>query len=247
MDKYKRMLFVVAHPDDAEICAGGTILKLSKKGYDIKVLVMTNGSLNTISKIRILSSKKRKLEQKNAAIYGNFSYEILAIPDGELTPSLKNRKKLINKIKLFQPHVIFTHRKNDYHPDHRYTSQLVEDSLVLMCMEKYCPKYNKLDYNPILLYFWDRFQKPIMFVPDIVVNIEKFYSQKIKLTYQHTSQFSSYIACKQVLDDNNALQLKQKLNATSKYIETFEIGEYALLNEINNFKNNIKQIFGDKI
>ena len=62
MKDYKKILFVVAHPDDAEICAGGTILKLCNKGYNVKVVMMTNGNLGINNKSKIYY-KKNQIER----------------------------------------------------------------------------------------------------------------------------------------------------------------------------------------
>lgn len=245
MKDYKKILFVVAHPDDAEICAGGTILKLCNKGYNVKVVMMTNGNLGINNKSKYITKKIRLKEEKLAAKYAGFSYKILNNSDGILKANISNRKKIINIIKEFQPDIIVTHRKNDYHVDHRVTSQIVEDSLVLICSKNICKKHNYLSYNPIILYFWDRFTKPYKFVCDIVVDITAFYEKKLNLMYYHKSQFTSMEACQNILDENNELQKKYCTNNDFNYVELFEIGEYSLINEIDNFKKSIESVFGD--
>lgn len=245
MKSYKKILFVVAHPDDAEICAGGTILKLCNKGYNVKVVMMTNGNLGINDKPKYITKKIRFKEEKAAAKYAGFNYQILNNSDGMLKANINNRKKVINIIKEFQPDIIITHRKNDYHTDHRVTSQIVEDSLVLICSKNICKKYKHLSYNPIVLYFWDRFTKPYKFVCDIIVDITSFYEKKIELMYQHKSQFTSIETCKNISNQNNELQKKYCTNNDSNYVELFEIGEYSLINEVKDFKKNIESIFGD--
>ena len=139
MKEYKKMLFIVAHPDDAELSFGGTILKLKKQGCEVKVLVMTYGnSIGNNSKRK--HKKIRYNEQLNSSKYGGFMVDFLGLNDGYVINSIKNRKKLIKEILKFRPDVIFTHAKNDYHPDHRYTGILVEDCLVLSNINNYVKK-----------------------------------------------------------------------------------------------------------
>lgn len=95
MKDYKKILFVVAHPDDAEICAGGTILKLCNKGYNVKVVMMTNGNLGINNKSKYITKKIRLKEEKLAAKYAGFSYKILNNSDGMLKANINNRKKLL--------------------------------------------------------------------------------------------------------------------------------------------------------
>ena len=39
-------------------------------------------------------------------------------------PDIATRKQVIRIIREFEPDLMLTHRPNDYHPDHRYASQL---------------------------------------------------------------------------------------------------------------------------
>jgi LmbE family N-acetylglucosaminyl deacetylase len=57
---------------------------------------------------------------------------VVANHDGELLPNLGNRRQVIRLIRSFHPDLVLTHRPNDYHPDHRYTSQLVQAAAYLI-------------------------------------------------------------------------------------------------------------------
>lgn len=63
--------------------------------------------------------------------------------------------------------------------------------------------------------------------------------------YYHKSQFISMEACQNILVENNELQKKYCANNDFNYVELFEIGEYSLINEIDNFKKSIESVFGD--
>src|SRR5216683_2257351 len=68
-DRFGRVLAVMAHPDDAEFGAGGTIGKLVKQGADVTYLVVTNGSMGssdrTMTRERL--ARIREAEQRDAA------------------------------------------------------------------------------------------------------------------------------------------------------------------------------------
>lgn len=238
----KRILLFCAHPDDAELCAGGTIIKFVKKGYDVRIIVMTNGNAGNNDIDKKTTSMIRKQELKEAASFLKCDIKCLNINDGEVVSSLKYRNLVIGEIRKYKPDIIMTHRANDYHPDHRYTSILVQDSLVLICSGNYCPEFRPLDYTPITLFFWDRFTKPNAFTPDIVLDITKEFDEKIQSLSIHKSQFSNYDECKKVLNAINN-QMKSIVKSNYDFIELFEICEYAKLEELEAFNKLKKEVF----
>ena len=239
----KRILLFCAHPDDAELCAGGTIKKFVSKGYKVKVVIMTNGGVGNNDMNVSKTVDIRNVEMQNAASFLNYEVKNLNINDGEVLPTLEYRKLVIDEIRKFKPDIIMTHRSNDYHPDHRYTSILVQDSLVLICTGNYCPTYSPLNYTPITLFFWDRFTKPNSFNADIVYDITNEFEDKVEALSKHKSQYKSIDECRNVLIDINN-ELKQNIESSYKYIEAFEICEYAKKDELMAFLESKNKIFG---
>ena len=238
----KRVLLFCAHPDDAELCAGGTIIKFIDKGYDVRIIVMTNGNVGINDSDVKTADSIRKYELLKAEEFLKCEIKCLNINDGEVIPSLEYRKLVINEIRKYKPDIIMTHRSNDYHPDHRYTSILVQDSLVLICSSNYCPGFKSLTYTPITLFFWDRFTKPNAFTSDIVVDISKEFEGKIKALSFHQSQFADYDVCKKTLEDINK-QMKSVIDSNHKYIELFEVCEYAKIEELSEFNKKKNDFF----
>ena len=62
---------------------------------------------------------------------------MLDIHDGELEPTLENRRKIIRLIREWQADIVISHRPNDYHPDHRYTGVLVQDAAYMVTVPFY--------------------------------------------------------------------------------------------------------------
>ena len=81
------------------------------------------------------------------------------------------------------------HRPNDYHPDHRYTGVLVQDSSYMVAVPFICPDVKPLKENPIFLYYYDRFETPNPFQPDIVVSIDSVVDKKLDALAVMESQF----------------------------------------------------------
>ena len=74
---------------------------------------------------------------------------------------------------------MISHRPNDYHPDHRYTGVLVQDSAYMVAVPFFCPDTPPLKRNPVFLYYSDGFQKPNPFTADIAVAIDDVIDKKL--------------------------------------------------------------------
>jgi LmbE family N-acetylglucosaminyl deacetylase len=84
---------------------------------------------------------------------------------GEIMPTLENRRMITRLIRQWNADVVITNRPNDYHPDHRYTSILVQDSAYMVGVPFFTPDVPPLKRNPVFLYTSDRFQRPNPFAP----------------------------------------------------------------------------------
>src|SRR5204863_3344309 len=107
---------------------------------------------------------------------------------GELQPTLDNRRQVIRLIRTFQPDLVLTHRPNDYHPDHRYTSQLVQDAAYMVTVPAIVPEAQHLPANPVIAYLPDDFQKPYPHQPAVVVDTGPVFDQIVAMLHCHQSQ-----------------------------------------------------------
>ena len=105
--------------------------------------------------------------------------EVLDIHDGELLPTLENRRKITRLIREWKADIVMSHRPNDYHPDHRYTGVLVQDAAYMVTVPFFCPDTPPLEKNPVFLYYTDGFQKPNPFKPDVAVAIDDVFDKKL--------------------------------------------------------------------
>ena len=74
--------------------------------------------------------------------------EVLDNHDGELMPTLENRRTITRLIREWQADIVISHRPNDYHPDHRYTGVLVQDAAYMVTVPFFCPDVPPLDEQP---------------------------------------------------------------------------------------------------
>lgn len=188
-----KVLFIGAHPDDCEVYGGGTAALLARMGHEVKFISVTNGSAGHHRLTGGELINRRRQESMTAARILGVAYDIFDNPDGQLMPTLENRYRMIQSIRDWQADVVVTHRPNDYHPDHRYTSQLVQDAAYMVMVPNIVMQSQPLRKNPVFLYFADHFQKPNPFSPDIAVAIDQTYEKKFQALHAHNSQFYEWL------------------------------------------------------
>ena len=187
-----RIIVFGAHPDDCEQKAGGVAAMWAAQGHHVKFVSTTNGDIGHAEIAGGQLAKIRTAEVKQAAeILGIDESQVLDIHDGELMPTLENRRKFVKLIREFKADIVMSHRPNDYHPDHRYTGVLVQDAAFMVTVKFFCNDVPQLPKNPIFLYVSDNFQKPNPFAPDIVVGIDDVFDQKFDAIWTLESQIES--------------------------------------------------------
>jgi LmbE family N-acetylglucosaminyl deacetylase len=187
--KRLRVLVFGAHPDDCDFKCGGMALRFSELGHTVKFVACTNGGTGHYSQGGLQVARRRHDEaQASAAIAGLDEYQVLDNHCGELEPSVPNRKAMIKIMRDFCPDVITTHRPYDYHPDHRCTSQLVQDASYIITVPNMLPLTASLSRQPVICYMSDPFRKPAPFNPDIVIPIDGVIEKKVQMIHCHESQ-----------------------------------------------------------
>jgi LmbE family N-acetylglucosaminyl deacetylase len=187
-----RVMIIGAHPDDAEK-AGGTAAKYAALGYKVLLVSMTNGDAGHYKIGGGVLAKRRKEEARLAGDVIGSEYLVLDNHDGELMPTLENRRQVIGLIRKFNPDLIITHRTNDYHPDHRYTGILIQDAAYMVTVPNILAGTPHLDKNPVIMYMNDRFTKPSAFEPDVVVGIDDVIEKKMDMYHCHKSQMYEWL------------------------------------------------------
>lgn len=190
-----RVLSIGAHPDDADTSAGGLLNKLYRKGWEVRLLSLTDGSAGTYRKE--LGGQElalmRRAEAAHSGAMLNARYDVLDHPDGRLEATLESREELIRYIRRFQPDLILTNRLNDYHADHRNTSQLVQDASFLLTVPCVCADTPCLEHMPVVLYWHDSFQKPYPFQADVIVPIDDTLENLVQHACCHESQYFDWM------------------------------------------------------
>ena len=141
----------------------------------------------------LLESVEAKFGSGQPGFLGSTYYEVLDNPDGELEPPLAVRQQVTRRIRQWQAEVVIAPRPNDYHPDHRYTGVVVQDSAYMVVVPNVAPDTPPLRKNPVFMYSQDHFQRPNPFRPDVAVDIDSVVDQKIRALDAHVSQVYEWL------------------------------------------------------
>jgi N-acetylglucosamine malate deacetylase 1 len=178
-DKKLRIICFGAHPDDAEYKSGGVAALWAKLGHHVKLVSVTNGDIGHWQMAGGALAKRRTAESAEVAKRLGVTSEVLDIHDGELLPTLENRRLITRLIREWDADIVIAHRPWDYHPDHRYVGVLVQDAAYMVAVPFFCPDVEPLAKNPVFLYSSDGFKKPYPFQADIAVDVTPVFEQKV--------------------------------------------------------------------
>ncbi|MBD3290735.1 bacillithiol biosynthesis deacetylase BshB1, partial [candidate division KSB1 bacterium] len=169
-----------AHPDDVELCCGGTMVKLGALGYKTGTITLTRAELGTNG------NPELRAQEFSAAgeIMGLSLTKSLDIPDGDVRLSRENKLKVIREIRKYQPRIIFAPYWVARHPDHEHGSYLVRDAAYLAGLKKIDTGQEPHRPNKVI-YYASRYE----FKPTFIVDISQYHERKIEAIRAYKSQF----------------------------------------------------------
>src|SRR3954470_16679422 len=93
------VLFIGAHPDDADIQFGGTAIKYLQAGHTVNYLSCTNGDAGHQVQGGGALAQRRYNESQAVAQFLGINYFVLDNHDGELQANVENRKKVVKVVR----------------------------------------------------------------------------------------------------------------------------------------------------
>ena len=184
-----RIIAFGAHPDDAELKASGVAALWAAQGHKVKFVAMTNGDIGHFEQAGGPLARRRAAEVAECAKILGIETEVMDIHDGELVPTLENRKMVARLIREWQADIVLGHRPYDYHPDHRYTGVLLNDAAIVVMAPFFVPDTPATPRNPVFMFYSDGFQDPKAFEPTMVVGFDEVADKKWKCVSAMPSQF----------------------------------------------------------
>ena len=127
-DERWNILAIGAHPDDLELNCAGTLARYAAAGHRVFMAAFTSGNMGVfdLPPDEVARIRRREAEASAAIIGAKLLWG--GVDDELVFPDAQQRRLMIDLLRQADPDVIITHGPGDYHPDHRYVSQLVFDS-----------------------------------------------------------------------------------------------------------------------
>src|ERR671912_2737604 len=176
------VLAVYSHPDDAELTAAGTLLKLKSQGYRTGVLDVTRGEMGTRG-----TPEGRAEEAREAARIMRLDVRLnLEQPDGHVFVTDEARPALVRVIRAYRPKVILTAHWDDPHPDHAATARLAREAARLASMRRYDEGEGQ---GAVLMPALAHAAYSRLVAPSFIVDISEFVEGKLRAILAHRSQF----------------------------------------------------------
>jgi len=179
------ILAIGAHPDDVELCAGGTLIAHKKRGLATGVIDLTHGEMST----RGTPGLRDQEASKAAEILGLDIRENLNFKDVFFKNDDEHKLKIVQAIRKYPPHIILANAVEDRHPDHGKAAIMVEEA----CFWSGLRKINTTDDNghaqephrPNQVYHYIQSRS---LQPDFYVDISAYEEQKKAAYMAYKSQ-----------------------------------------------------------
>jgi N-acetylglucosamine malate deacetylase 1 len=190
-----RALAVMAHPDDAEILVGGTLLHLKSRGWALGILTMTRGDCGSATQTKEAISRIRSAEARAAAASLGAWHDCAGLRDVEIFANAETTRRVVERMRRFAPDVVLTHSPADYMVDHEETARLARGAAFALSIPLYetgqIAPAPALPATPALYYAdpvegTDAMGRRVR--PQFYVDITEMVDSKLALLAHHASQ-----------------------------------------------------------
>ena len=215
-------MLIAAHPDDELLGCGGTLLYYKQKGYEVKIVFLSDcesARKNLKNKKKLLIRKREKQAIKISKVCKFKKPSFGRFPDNQLDkiPLLKIIRFIEREIEKFKPQIIFTHNEHDLNIDHQIAFKSVltatRPSTKTFVKSIYCfetPSSTENNFSSV----------KVKFNPNLFFDITKFIEKKIKLLKIYKNELGKYPHPRSL----SSIKVLAKYRGTqigSKYAESF--------------------------
>ena len=219
-----KVLAIGAHPDDAELCCFGTLVRCIGRGDSVVICSVTNGNQGHLKiapdELRLI----RMAEAAKAAELIGATYSTLDVDDMTLQSTDGSvQQKMTAMLCSVRPDVIITHDTEDNHPDHIQTAQLVLRCLIQASL----PQTDNPLTEKVTVYHMDRVGGG-QFSPTHYVDITETYPLKSAALECHVSQLDLFEQETPRLNLLRAMRIISEyrgLQCSCQYAEAFRISD----------------------
>ena len=180
------ILAFAAHPDDVELCAGGTMCLLAQQGYQTGIVDLSRGELGS----RGTPALRRQEAEEASKILGTSARENLGIPDGDIANTRANQIKVVRAIRRFKPHMVLLNPPFDRHPDHGDAATLVKAAIFYAGLRKIETRDDEGNVqDPWRPDHALHYMQTTPFEPTIIVDVSDVWAQRMQAMQAFKSQF----------------------------------------------------------
>lgn len=176
------LVVIAAHPDDAEICVGGTLLRLVDAGWKVGIIDATRGEMGSRG---TMAEREAETEAANRCL-GMPIRRNLGLPDGRVVASVEARERLAHMLREHAPDVVLAQHVEDLHPDHATVGRLAREAWYLSGLSKLAEEGGGPPARRPRRFY--HFMGHVPFDPTVVVDIGPVWQRKVELVRCYRSQ-----------------------------------------------------------
>jgi len=214
------LLAIMAHPDDAELLCGGTLIKSSGRGKRVGVLDLTAGEMGSSGSAAARSREADAAGKQMGLVERRCAF----LPDAALENDHESRHVVASHLRDLRPRVVVTHWTVGRHRDHRVAAELVRDACFLSGLKKL--EVEGEPFRPHKLVYATAFREDAE-PPDFVVDVSQQLRKKLEALSAYSSQFDGVRAIGEVYPGGERLifeQVRMQMAHYGTYIRV-EYGE----------------------
>jgi bacillithiol biosynthesis deacetylase BshB1 len=192
------------HPDDVELCCGGTLARLGALGYRTGVVDLTAGELASNGTPGTRAAEAAAA----AAVLGLSVRENLGLPDGFLdasagyadAPAQRGANtqvaRIVEVLRRLRPELVLAPYPAARHPDHEAASELVTRAVFFAGLARFATEPQRPRFTPRqVLYYQMRFA----FTPSVIVDTSAAAAAKGAAIACYASQVARAPAARETL------------------------------------------------
>ncbi|QWL30014.1 PIG-L deacetylase family protein [Rathayibacter toxicus] len=173
----KRVLAIVAHPDDEVLGLGGTLASIAANDVETVVAVVCEGvgtrrGDRSLTSVRDRTKYATSLLGVSRCLFGGYGVEGRLLADFPQGVAVKFVEEVMNDV---QPSIVFTHALHDIHADHRRVSEAV----MYVCRVFARPMLEEILLCEVLSSTEQQYGRDLYFQPNMFYDIHHYLEKKL--------------------------------------------------------------------
>jgi bacillithiol biosynthesis deacetylase BshB1 len=174
-------MILAAHPDDAEIFCGGSVMAWKAMGKTVGIVDLTRGEAGTKGSV---AERDAETETANAILNPDVRIN-LNLPDSKLTDSRREQIAVVQAIRTYRPKVLIAPWGPCRHPDHTAVHNLARSCWFYAGNGTF--ECDLPLFRPERIIYHLEVQDTV--APSFVVDVSDYFEDKMKALQAYSTQF----------------------------------------------------------